>query len=432
MEILTKKRRAVVVAGIRTPFVRAFQEYTKLDTIELGKIAVKGLLDKTHLPYHKINAIYWGAVLLPHTYPNIAREIALDLNLPPEIEAFTVTRACTTSLLTITLAASAIERGDADVIIAGGSESVSNAEVNLPKKLIQTLAPLVMSKKTSPLDYLKVLPQLAPFTDLLPKMPEVRERKTKQLMGESAEIMAKKNNISREEQDEFALKSHRNAAKAYEIGRYDSEIIPVTINGNTVYRDTIVRADTTLEKLSQLKPAFTKDGTITAGNASALTDGAAAVLLINQETAEKLGYEPLAYIRSWDYVGVDPYDQLLIGPAISMPNALDKANLKLEDVDLFDIHEAFAAQVLSVLKALESDVFAKYKLKKDKAIGSIPREKLNIWGGSIALGHPFAATGARMVTTMANELKYSKKKRALLGICAAGGLGAACILESLD
>lgn len=432
MEILNKKRRAVIIKGVRTPFTRAFQEYTKLDTIELGKIAVKALLEKTNLPYSKINAIYWGAVLLPHTFPNIAREIALDLNLPPEIEAFTVTRACTTSLLSITLAAAAIERGEADVIIAGGSESVSNAEVSLPKKLIQTLAPIVMSKKSTFMDYIKVLPQLAPFTDLLPKMPDVRERKTGQLMGEAAEIMAQKNNISREEQDEFALRSHLNAAKAYETNRYDSEVIPVTVNGNTLYRDTIVRADTSLEKLKQLKPVFSKNGTITAGNASALTDGAAAVLLMNQETAEKLGYEPLAYFRSWDYIGVDPFDQLLIGPAISIPNALDKAGLTIDDIDLFDIHEAFAAQVLSVLKALESDTFAKYKLKKDKAVGKIPVEKLNIWGGSIALGHPFAATGARMVTTMANELKISKKKRALLGICAAGGLGAAAILESAN
>lgn len=432
MEILTKQRRAVVITGIRTPFTRAFQEYTKLDTIELGKIAVKGLLEKTGLPFEKLDAIYWGAVLLPHTYPNIAREIALDLNLPPNIEAFTVTRACSTSLLSITLGVAAIERGEADIIIAGGSESISNAEVSLPKKLIQTLAPLVMSKKATLMDYIQVLPKLAPFTDLLPKMPEVRERKTKQLMGEAAEIMAQKNGITREEQDEFALQSHKNAVKAYELGRFASEIIPVSIGETKVYKDTLVRADTSLEKLKQLKPVFAKNGTITAGNASALTDGASAVLLMNQETAEKLGYEPLAYFKSWDYFGVDPFDQLLIGPAISIPNALDKAKLKLEDIDLFDIHEAFAAQVLSVLKALESDTFAKYKLKKDKAIGTIPRDKLNIWGGSIALGHPFAATGARMVTTMVNELKLSKVKRALLGICAAGGLGAAAILEAAN
>ncbi len=428
----TKKRRAVVVGGLRTPFTRAFQEFTKLDAIELGKIVVKALIERKKLPQNEINAIYWGAVLLPHTFPNIAREIILDLDLPSYIEGFTVTRACTTSLLSITLAASAIERGDADVIIAGGSESVSNAEISLSKKLVQTFAPLVMSKKADIMDYIKVLPQLAPFTELLPKRPDVRERKTGQLMGEAAEIMAKKNGISREEQDQFALESHQKATKAYQIGIYDNEIIPVTVNGNTVYRDTIVRADTTLEKLATLKPAFSKDGSITAGNASALTDGAAGVILMEQNKAEKLGFEPLAYFKSWDYLGVDPFDQLLIGPALTMPKALDKAKLSLEDIDLFDIHEAFAAQVLSVLKALESDVFAKYKLNKERAIGKIDRQRLNIYGGSISLGHPFGATGARMVITMANELKRSRKKRALLGICAAGGLGAAAVMESIN
>jgi acetyl-CoA acyltransferase len=432
MEILNKKRRAVIVSSIRTPFTRAFQEYLKLDTIELGKIAVKGLLDKTKLPYHEIDQVIWGAVLLPHTYPNIAREISLDLNLPREIEAFTVTRACTSSLLSVTLAAAAIERGEADVVIAGGSESISNAEVSLPKKLVRALAPLVMSKKATPMDYLKIFPELAPFTDLIPKMPDARERTTGQLMGEAAEVMAKKNNISREEQDQLAYESHMKSARAYEKGRFDNEIIPVTVNGNTVYRDTIVRADTTLEKLRQLKPAFAKDGTITAGNASTLTDGAAAVLLMSEEKANKLGYEPLAYFLSWDYVGVDPADQLLIGPAISIPNVLDKAGLTLDDIDVFDIHEAFAAQVLSVLKALESDSFAKYKLKKDKAVGKIPREKMNVNGGSIAIGHPFGATGARIIGNLANELKLSKKKRALVGICAAGGLGGAAILEAVN
>jgi 3-ketoacyl-CoA thiolase (EC 2.3.1.16) len=263
-------------------------------------------------------------------------------------------------------------------------------------------------------------------------MPDARERTTGQLMGEAAEVMAKKNNISREEQDQLAYESHIKSARAYEKGRFDNEIIPVTVNGNTVYRDTIVRADTTLEKLRQLKPAFAKDGTITAGNASTLTDGAAAVLLMSEEKANKLGYEPLAYFLSWDYVGVDPADQLLIGPAISIPNALDKAGLTLDDIDVFDIHEAFAAQVLSVLKALESDSFAKYKLKKDKAVGKIPREKMNVNGGSIAIGHPFGATGARIIGNLANELKISKKKRALVGICAAGGLGGAAILEAVN
>lgn len=422
-------RRAVVVAGVRTPFVKAFAEFLKLDTIALGDATVKALLQRTQLDRDALDAIVWGGVILPGLAPNVAREIALDLKLPARVEGHTVTRACASGLQAVTAAAAAIERGEYDVAIAGGSDSTSNAELKLPQKVVHALAPLAFGKAT-PKDYLGVLSQLVPLSEVLPKMPKIAERTTGQVMGESAEVMARRNEISREAQDEFAVRSHHRAAEAIASGRLRKEIAAVeTPDGKTVTADTIVRADTTVEKLAKLRPVFAKDGTLTAGNSSALTDGAAAVLLMSEDKAKALGMTPLAYFRSWAYTGVDPADQLLMGPALAMPMALERAGLSLADMDLVDMHEAFAAQVLSVVKMLGSDAFAKARLGRDHAVGEIDPAKLNVHGGSVALGHPFGATGARMVTTMANELHDTGKRYALLGICAAGGLGAAAVLE---
>jgi acetyl-CoA acyltransferase len=425
-----KGRRAVVVGGVRTPFVKAFAEYLKLDTIALGAAAVRGLLERHPVPRADIDAIVWGGVILPGLAPNVGREIALDLKLPPRVEAMTVTRACTSGLQAVTLAAAAIERGEADVVIAGGSDSTSNAEVKLPQKLVHAAVPLMYGKAT-PGDVLGMLRQLVPLGEVLPRAPRIAERTTGKLMGESAEDMARRNEISRGAQDELAVRSHHRAAAAITSGRFASEVIPVDAGGGRmVHTDTIVRADTSLEKLAKLKPAFAKDGTLTAGNSTPLTDGGAAVLLMSEARAAALGLTPLARFASWSYVGVDPADQLLIGPALAMPLALARAGYELADMDLVDMHEAFAAQVLSVLKALGSDAFARARLDRTKAVGTIDPARLNVHGGSLALGHPFAATGARMVTTMANELHATGKKTALLGICAAGGLGGAAVLEN--
>jgi len=244
--------------------------------------------------------------------------------------------------------------------------------------------------------------------------------------------MADRNDIRREAQDRFALQSHQRAAEAIASGRFGVEITPVdTRKGQRIHTDNIVRGDTTLEKLGKLRPAFAKGGTRTAGNSSSLTDGAGAVLLMSEQRAKDLGYKPLAAFRSWHYGAVDPFDQLLIGPAISMPIAAQRAGMKRSDFDLIDIHEAFAAQVLSVLKMLGSREFCRQRLEMDKAFGTIAPEEINVHGGSISLGHPFAATGARMVTTMANELASTGKETALLGICAAGALSAAAVMEAV-
>ena len=426
-----KKRRAVIVAGVRTPFVKAFGKFLKLDSIDLGDIAVKTLLERTDVPHQEIDSIVWGGVILPSHAPNIAREIALDLRLPASVEGMTCTRACASGLQAVTLAAAAIERGEADVVIAGGSDSTSNAALNLPQKAVHALAPLAFGKASSPADYLGVLSQLMPITEVLPKMPKIAERTTGEVMGESAESMAKRNEISREAQDRFAARSHHRAAEAIASGRFDTEVTAVETQAGWVHADNLVRGDTTVEKLAKLRPVFSKDGTVTAGNASPLTDGAAAVLLMSEEKARALGYKPLAAFRSWSYVGVDPADQLLIGPALAMPQALDRAGMELSDMSFVDMHEAFAAQVLSVTKALASKGFAEARLGRSKAVGEIDEDNFNIYGGSLSLGHPFGATGARMVTTVANELATSGRETALLGICAAGGLGAAAVLEAV-
>ena len=435
-----KGRRAVVVGGTRTPFVKAFAELLRLDTIALGAAAMRGLLERHPIPRRQIDAVVWGGVILPSVWPNIGREIALDVGLDPAVPAMTVTRACASSLQAVTTAATMIERGEADVVIAGGSDSTSNAEVKLPQKLVHALAPLMFGKRT-PADILGALGQLAPLGQLLPRAPKVVERTTGQLMGESADQMARRNEISRAEQDAFALRSHQRAAAAIASGRLAREIVPVATNGaggadghgqTWIHADTIVRADTSLEKLAKLRPAFARDGggSVTAGNSSPLTDGAAAVLMMSEEKAASLGVTALARVSAWSYVGVDPADQLLIGPALAIPKVLDDTGRELGDIDYVDMHEAFAAQVLSVLKVLASAAFARERLGRARAVGDVDPARLNVRGGSLAFGHPFGATGARMVTTMSHELHETGKATALLGICAQGGLGAAALLEN--
>jgi acetyl-CoA acyltransferase len=425
-------RRAVIVRGARTPFIRSFGDLNREDAISLGTAAVKGLLERSEISWKEIDSMVWGGVVIPPYSVNVGREIVLELGLPPEIEASTVTRACTSSLYAITQGCAAIERGEADVVIAGGGDSTSNASITLPPSLMQKAAPVMMNRKSGPADYLRLASQIDVRRDVLPRKPAARERSTGELMGESAEKMADLNQISREAQDELSAQSHRRAARAIASGRFSDEIVPViTSKGKKILADNIVRGDATVEKLGKLKPAFKKGGTLTAGNSSPLTDGAACCLLMEEQKARSLGYEPLAAFRSWSYDAVDPSDQLLIGPAISMPRCLIRASMSLSDIDLVDIHEAFAAQVLSVLKMMASDVFARERLGLDKAPGVIDPTSINVHGGSISLGHPFAATGARMVTTMANELKLTGKSTALIGICGQGGVSAGAILESI-
>ena len=421
--------RAVIVGGMRTPFHKAFGALAGLDTIDLGREAVRAALRALDLAPKSVDSIIWGAVIIPPASPNVAREIGLSC-LTVKAEAVTVSRACASGLQAVTSAVTAIERGEADVIVAGGSDSVSTAPVPLPPGFIHQMGPVFMGGKASPKEIFSALAGLN-WRDVVPVALKIAERSTGETMGQGAERMAERNGISREAQDEFALRSHQRAAHAVKSGRFDGEVCSIDLGGSTTAVDGLIRADTSLDKLARLRPAFKSGGTVTAGNSTPLTDGAAAVILMNEEKARALGYTPLARVRSWSYVGVDPADQLLIGPAIAMPRALDKSGLTLGQMSFVDIHEAFAAQCLSVIHALESDAFAKERLGREERVGSVEPARLNVHGGSLALGHPFAATGARMVTTMANELAQSQEPYALLGICAAGGLGAAAVLERI-
>ncbi len=424
-------RRAAIVAGLRTPFVKAGTDFKGLTAVDLGAVVVNELVARAGIAPEEYDAVVFGQVVPSPTVTLIGREMVLRTQLPRSAQAHTVARACATSLQATSDAASQIQLGHADVVIAGGAESISDAPIFASRTLAQALVELSRAKGLAA--RLEILAGLRP-KDLAPVPPALKEPTTGLTMGESAELMARKNGISREAQDELAHRSHARAAAAWRAGRFDGEVMAVPVPPRyerTSARDNIVREDTTVEALAQLRPVFDrKYGTITAGNASPLTDGAAALVLVSEEKARALGLRPLAFVRSWAYAALDPKDQLLQGPAYAAPIALDRAGgLGLADVDLVDMHEAFAAQVLSNLQAFASRTFAEKELGRKAPLGEVDPAKLNVNGGSIALGHPFAATGARMILQTIRELDRRKGQRALLTACAAGALGAAMVLE---
>ncbi|RPI20612.1 MAG: acetyl-CoA C-acyltransferase [Actinobacteria bacterium] len=378
----------------------------------------------------RIDRVIFGSVVADVNAPNIAREIVLSCDMPQTVDAYSVSRACATSTQAVVSGAEAILLGDADIVVAGGADSLSRVPVLYSDTFVDALMDANAAKDLP--SKLRAFGGLRP-KDLGPRPPAIADRSTGKTMGESAEDMAKANGISRSDQDRYALGSHQKAVEAWDKGIYDGEVMHLIIPPRfteTVARDTIPRADTSLEKLSSLSPVFDREyGTVTAGTSSPLTDGAAAILLMEAATAEELGVEPKAYLRSWGFAAIDPNWQLLMGPAFATPIALDRARLTLDDVDVIDMHEAFAAQVLSNLQAFASDRFARERLGRETAIGAVDPERFNLYGGSISIGHPFAATGARQITTMANELARRDSGIALVTQCAAGGLGAAVVLE---
>jgi acetyl-CoA acyltransferase len=422
-------RRVAIVRGLRTPFVKAGSVFSGLTALDLGRMVVQELVQRSDIDPHEINQLVFGQVIPTLTAPSIAREVVIAAGLPRKIEAFTVARACATSIQAMTTAANAIAVGEADIVIAGGTESMSDAPIFTSRPLAHALVAASKAKsfpaKLKPFQKLKA-------KDLLPVPPAIAEYSTGMSMGESAEKMAKENGITRAEQDRIAVASHHNAARAWKEGKFNDEVMHVVVPPkfeDVAAQDNIVREDTSLEALSQLRPVFDrKYGTITAGNASPLTDGAAALLLMSEEKARALGYEPLGFLRAHAYAATDPADQLLQGPAYAAPIALKRAGMALSDIDLVEMHEAFAAQVASNIQALASPAFAK-KAGWSGPVGEVDRERLNVNGGSISLGHPFGATGARIVTQALNELKRRNKNTVLCTVCAAGGLGAAVVLE---
>ncbi len=414
---------------MRTPFARAGTVLKDLSAVELGKLAARELVFRSGIEPAAVDLICFGTVVPSVLEPNIAREVALMPLFPKGIQAWTVGRACASSNQAITDAADQIALGHADVAIAGGAESLSAVPILHSRKFADAL--VAASKAKTFGARLGAFANIRP-RDFIPVTPAIAEPTTGETMGESAEKMAKINRIARADQDTFALASHVNAAAGTADGRLTAEIGPVYVPpkyGTIVTSDNGIRTDSSLEKLAALKPVFDrKYGSVTAGNASPLTDGGAAVLLMSEERAKDLGVTPLAYIRSYAYAALDPGEQLLQAPVLAAPVALRRAGLTLRDIDLVEMHEAFAAQVLSNLMGFESKEWAA-RAGLTTPVGAVDRSRLNVMGGSIAIGHPFGATGARITTTLVNELRRRDGQFGLMTVCAAGGLGFSMVVE---
>lgn len=422
-------RRVAIIGGLRTPFVKANTVFNDLTALDLGRIVVQELVQRYDLDPNVIDELVFGQVVPSLTASSIAREVVLLSGLPRRIETHTVMRACATSIQAAVDIARSISAGTADVGIAGGTESMSDPPIFTSRPLAHALVSASKAKN---------LPaRLKPFQklnarDLLPVPPAIAEYSTGMSMGDSAEKMAKENGITRLEQDQISLASHQNAARAWKAGYFKDEVMSVPVPPKykeVADTDNLVREDTSLEALTALKPVFDRRyGTVTAGNSSPLTDGAAALIMMSEEKAKALGYQPLGYLKSYAFAATDPADQLLQGPAYAAPLALDRAGMKLSDIELIDMHEAFAAQIASNIQAFASKAFAT-KLGRKGPLGEVNRERLNVNGGSISLGHPFAATGARILHQSLRELKRRNLATALVTVCAQGGQGAAVVLE---
>ncbi|NBW64465.1 acetyl-CoA C-acyltransferase FadI [bacterium] len=429
MALYEPGRRVAIIDGVRTPFAKAGTALKGLSAIDLGKIAVSELVQRTDLDPALIDLLVFGTVIPSVLAPNIAREIALMPLLPKSVQAWSVSRACASANQAITDAADQIALGHAHVAIAGGAESLSNVPILHSRGFSDAL--VAASKAKTLGQRLQAFAKVR-AKDFIPITPAIAEPTTGESMGQSAEKMAKLNAITRAEQDQLALASHTNAAQGTADGRLTAELAPAFIPpryAEAMTQDNGIRTDTTMEALSVLKPVFDRRyGTVTAGNASPLTDGGGAVLLMSEERAKSLGFRPKAYIRSYAYAALDPGEQLLQAPVLAAPMALQRAGLTLRDIDLVEMHEAFAAQVLSNLRGFESQQWAE-RAGFSKPVGEVDRSKLNVMGGSLAIGHPFGATGARITTTLVNELERRGGQFGLMTVCAAGGLGFSMVVE---
>jgi len=420
----------VIVSGCRTPFAKAGTAFRDLTAVELAKLATRELLARSEVDPRVVDQVVFGQVVPSVLAPNVAREVALLPQFPCTVVAHTVNRACASSIQAITEAHDQIALGQADVVVAGGTESLSDIPILHTRRFSRLL--VEAGEERTLARRLGVLARVRP-SDLVPVTPAAAEPSTGLSMGQSAEKMAKENGITRDAQDRYALRSHQLAARGTSDGRLPAEIVPVFVPPaleTPVASDNGIRPDTDLGQLTSLRPAFDRrHGTVTAGNASPLTDGAAAVLLMNEETARAQCLRALAVIRSYAVAAVDPAGQLLMGPAYAVPMALARAGLSWRDLGLVEMHEAFAAQVLSNVQALESRAWAERHLGRSERIGEVNWEATNVLGGSIAIGHPFGATGARLTMTLAYEMRRRGVEFGLVSVCAQGGMGAAMVLE---
>ncbi len=426
MPFTTPGRRAAIVAGVRTPFAKSGTVFRNVPAVDLARHAAKELLYRAELSGAEVDEVVFGQVVPSVLCPNVAREVSLLPQFPRTIPAYSLNRACASGAQAVANGADQIAFGNADVVLAGGVESLSDIPILHSRRFSQMLVDASRARSLGA--RLGVFAKLRP-RDLVPVSPAIAEPSTGESMGQSSEKMAKENGISREAQDRIALLSHQRAAAATADGRMTAEIAPWFGRDEVVTTDNGIRADTSLEALAKLRPVFDRrHGSVTAGNASPLTDGAAAVLLMAEEKARALGHRPLAYVRSYAVTAVDPGWQLLMGPAYAVPQALDRAGIAWGDLGLVEIHEAFAAQVLSNTQAWASPDWAA-KLGRAAPVGVVDWDKTNLLGGSIAIGHPFGATGARIVTTLANEMVRRDVQFGLISICAQGGMGFAMVLE---
>ncbi len=407
------RRRVAVIAGYRTPFSKAGTDLKDARAVDLARHAARELLERTDLDGRKVDEIVFGQVVPSPLVPNVAREVSLLPQFPKEIPAYSLNRACASAAQAISAAHDQIALGHAEIVIAGGVESLSDSPILASRRLADIL---VEAGKAKTLGrrvgaFSKIRPR-----DLVPVSPAIAEPSTGETMGQSAEKMAKENHITREAQDRWALRSHELAARGAEDGRLKAELVPWL--ATLVTEDNGIRRDTSLAQMAKLKPVFDRRyGSVTAANSSPLTDGASAVLLMGEDAAQSLGYEPVAFIRSYAVAAVDPGWQLLQAPVWAVPKALERAGIEWKDLGLIEIHEAFAAQVLSNLQGFAAKGW------------EINEEIINVMGGSIAIGHPFGATGGRVVTTLANEMKRRDVQFGLVSICAQGGMGFAMVLE---
>ncbi|AWL12376.1 Acetyl-CoA C-acyltransferase [Saliniradius amylolyticus] len=422
--------RIAIVAGLRTPFAKFATYFHGVPAVDLGKMVVNEMLVRNELDPKLVDQLVYGQVVQMPEAPNIAREIVLGTGMNVHTDAYSVSRACATSFQSTVNIAEAMMAGNISVGVAGGADSASVSPIGVSKKLARSLVDLQKTKTLG--QKWNVLKKLG-LKDLLPVPPAVAEYSTGLSMGQTAEQMAKTHGIKREDQDELAHRSHTNAAKSWEEGKLKDEVMTAYAEPykGALEQDNNVRFDSRLESYAKLRPVFDKKhGSVTAANATPLTDGASAVLMMTESRAKELGYKPLGYIRSYAFSAIDVWEDMLMGPSYATPIALERAGMSLSDLTLIEMHEAFAAQTLANVKMFASDKFAKEKLGRDKATGEIDMDKFNVMGSSIAYGHPFAATGTRMITQMLNELNRRGGGTGLCTACAAGGLGAAMILET--
>lgn len=426
-----RRERIAVIGGLRTPFAHRASVYWGMSALDLARLVVRELLARVELDPAEVELLVYGQAIPSLDAPNIAREIVLGAGMPKDVQAFSVSRACATSFQAMTSAAEAMLAGQCSVAIVGGADSETDVPMMTSKALARALFEARRARTFG--EKVRAFAALSP-RDLLPCAPAGREPSTGLLMGDSAEKMAKEAGITREQQDAFAHRSHVRATRAWHNGTFAGEvmhIVPPPAFDRPVTEDNVVRKDSTPEAYARLKPSFdSRHGTVTAGNSSVLTDGASSLLLMTESKAKSLGYRPLGYLRSWAYAGLDPNGWMLMGPTYAAPAALDAAGAKLKDMAVIDMHEAFAAQVLCNVKMFGSRSFAQTELGRGEAIGEIDMERFNVHGGSIAVGHPSAATGARIVTTVLHELRRRGGGLGLATGCAAGGLGAAVVLEA--